>query len=154
MQAESETMSTMDPRRMAIRRLLVVDDSKALRDAVQRLLADLPDWEICGEASNGREALEQALQLQPDVILMDIGMPEVDGLEATRRILQQMDVEVLIFTQYDSRQAGQEAIAAGARGYLPKSRAVDLVSALDTVVQHRSYFGHSLESAAANGSGC
>ncbi len=139
---------------MPVRRLLVVDDSQALRNAVHRLLTDLPAWEICGDAANGREAVEKALELHPDVVLMDIGMPEVDGLEATRRILKQLDVEILVFTQYDSFQAGQEAIAAGARGYLPKSRAVDLLEALETVVQHRNYFGHGLERAAAGSPGC
>jgi DNA-binding NarL/FixJ family response regulator len=111
----------------------VVDDSKPLRDAVRRLLSELPEWEICGEASNGREAVEMALDLQPDVILMDVGMPELDGLEATRRIRRQLDVGVLIFTQFDSQQALEEALAAGARGYLPKSRAGELVHALEAV---------------------
>jgi DNA-binding NarL/FixJ family response regulator len=154
MRAELETVSVEDPSDTAVRRVLVVDDSKALRDAVQRLLAGLPSWEICGEAGNGREAIEKALELQPDVILMDVGMPELDGLEATRRIRQQLEVEVLIFTQYDSHQAGQEALAAGARGYLPKSQAADLVEALETVVQHQNYSGHRRESSAASGSGC
>jgi DNA-binding NarL/FixJ family response regulator len=77
----------------------------------------------------------------------------LDGLEATRRILRQLDTEILVFTQYDSRQAAEEAAAAGARGYLPKSRAANLVDALTSVVQHRDYFGHRFERA-ANGSRC
>jgi DNA-binding NarL/FixJ family response regulator len=150
---ESQTVSTVDPSDVAVRRVLVVDDSKPLRDAVQRLLADLPGWKICGEATNGREAIDMALELQPDVILMDVSMPEVDGFEATRRIRQHLDIEVLIFTQYDSQQAGQEANAAGARGYLPKSRAAKLVEALEAVVQHQSYSVHLVESSAAKSSG-
>ncbi len=154
MHAQSETLSRQDPRTLAVKRVLVVDDSPALRSAVRRLLADLPEWEICGEAVNGREATEKAVELRPDVILMDVGMPEMDGLEATRRILQRLEVEVLVFTQYDSRQAAQEAMAAGARGYLPKSRAADLVQALEAVVRHQTYFDHRFDSsAAANGSG-
>ncbi|HVO64089.1 MAG TPA: response regulator transcription factor [Terriglobales bacterium] len=148
---ETATLSGDDQSGTIVGRVLVVDDSKALRDAVRRLLADLPDWEICGEASNGREGVEKALELRPDVILMDVGMPELDGLEATRRIRTQVDTEVLVFTQYDSRQAAEEAMAAGARGYLPKSRAADLIEALTAVVQHRDYFG---QQRAANGSSC
>ena len=140
MRTKSETLSSAE-RHAGARRVLVVDDSKPLRDAVQRLLADLPEWEICGEACNGREAIDKALDLHPDVILMDVGMPELDGLEATRRIRQHIDVEVLIFTQYDSRQAWQEAVNAGARGYLPKSRATYLVEALETVAQRKNYAG-------------
>lgn len=149
MQGQTETLSDDDRSDSMAGRVLVVDDSKALRDAVRRLLADLPDWEICGEAGNGREGVEKALELRPDVILMDIGMPELDGLEATRRIRKQIDTEVLVFTQYDSRQAAEEALAAGARGYLPKSRAADLVQALTQVAQHQDYFG---QARAANGS--
>lgn len=152
MQGQTETLSDDDRSHSMVGRVLVVDDSKALRDAVRRLLADLPDWEICGEACNGREGVEKALELRPDVILMDIGMPELDGLEATRRIRKQLDTEVLVFTQYDSRQAAEEALEAGARGCLPKSRAADLVEALTAVVQHQNYFCEA--QATANGSSC
>lgn len=151
---QSQTLSRKNSAPMPVWRVLVVDDSKALRDAVNRLLADLPGWQICGEATNGREAIEKALELEPDVILMDVGMPELDGLEATRRIRQRLDVEVLIFTQYDNRQAGQEALAAGARGFLPKSRAANLVEALEAVVQHQNYPAHGLENSVASGSSC
>ncbi len=154
MHAESEMLCGDERPRLSIRRVLVADDSQPLRVAVRRLLADIPNWEICGEAANGREAVEKALELRPDVILMDIGMPELDGLEATRKVLQQLEVEVLVFTQYDSQQAGQEALSAGARGYLPKSRASDLLQALETVAQHQNYFGHHLGASAANGSSC
>jgi DNA-binding NarL/FixJ family response regulator len=145
-QSETESLDCDDS---MVRRVLVVDDSKALRDAVQRLLTGLPEWEICGEAVNGREGVEKAVELRPDVILMDVGMPELDGLEATRRIRNQVDTEVLVFTQYDSRQAAEEAMAAGARGYLPKSRAANLIEALTAVAQHQNYFG---QERAANGS--
>lgn len=153
MQAEPETLvmdEMEDPSGTSVRRVLIVDDSKALRDAVRRLLADLPQWDICGEAENGREAIEKALELRPDVVLMDVGMPELDGFQATRRIRQQVNTEVLIFTQYDSPAAWQEAVAAGARGYLPKSRAADLVTALTAVALGQTYTGQN-QSSAANG---
>ncbi|MBV8476669.1 MAG: response regulator transcription factor [Acidobacteria bacterium] len=152
MQAESRTLDLEDGKQAMVRRLLVVDDSKALRDAVQRLMADLPTWRICGEATNGREAIEKALDLQPDAILMDVLMPELDGLEATRRIRQQLDVAILIFTQYDSGQAAQEATAAGARGYLPKSRAADLVRALEAALEQQNSVGRRFESRNPSGS--
>jgi DNA-binding NarL/FixJ family response regulator len=151
MRTEPETLALEDPDEAAVRRLLVVDDSKPLRDAVQRLMTGVPGWEICGEATNGREAIEKALTLRPDIILMDVGMPEMDGLEATRHIRRQVDAEVLIFTQYDSRQAWEEAVDAGARGYLAKSQASNLVQALEAVVEHRDYSG-VFEKSTANGS--
>lgn len=123
-----------------MRRILLADDSKPLRDAVKRLLTSLPEWQVCGEAINGREAVEQAFALKPDVILMDVGMPELDGLEATRKIRENdTDIEVLIFSQYDSREARQLAAQAGARGYLTKARSAELVEALETIAHHRNY---------------
>jgi DNA-binding NarL/FixJ family response regulator len=77
---------------------------------------------------------------------MDVGMPELDGLEATRRICEQdKTVEVLIFTQHSSREARELALQAGARGYLPKSQAVDLLEALETIADHKNYSGQTTE---------
>jgi DNA-binding NarL/FixJ family response regulator len=123
-------------------RILIVDDSAVLRDAVRRLLSGSDTFEICGEASNGYEALEKARQLQPEVIVMDIGMPAMDGLEATRR-LRQLDsqAEVLIFTEHNSEYARNASLEAGARGYLSKASSNDLAEAIRTVARHITYSG-------------
>jgi DNA-binding NarL/FixJ family response regulator len=125
---------------MTTLRILVVDDNKALRDAVRRLLAFRPHWEICGEATNGREAIEKSVELHPDVVLMDIGMPEMDGLQATRRLGELApEIEVLVFTEHESRHAMAAALEAGARGYLAKSRAGQLGEAIEAIAQHQPY---------------
>jgi DNA-binding NarL/FixJ family response regulator len=123
-------------------RILVVDDSAALRDAVRRLLEQFDLIEICGEASNGYEAIEKTAKLQPDVVVMDIGMPAMDGLEATRRLQRlKSTAEVLMFTEHNSEHARDACLEAGARGYLTKAKAGDLANAIQTVAQHATYAG-------------
>lgn len=121
-------------------RVLVVDDSPVLRDAVRRILSESETLEVCGEACNGYEALEKAAKMQPEVILMDIGMPAMDGLEATRRLRRvNCRSEVLIFTEHDSVYARDACLEAGARGYLSKSHSTDLAQAIRTVANHQTY---------------
>jgi DNA-binding NarL/FixJ family response regulator len=121
-------------------RILVVDDNKALRDAVGRLVKSVPGLEVCGEAENGREGVRKTIDLQPDVVLMDIAMPDVNGLEATRELRRVAPrTEVLVFTEHESRHAMQAAMDAGARGYLAKTHASSLVEAVRTVARHRPY---------------
>ena len=113
-------------------RVLLVDDHELFRRGVKSLLMAEPDIEVVGEAHDGSEALGKAQELMPDLILMDISMPEVDGLEATRRIKQQMPyVKILILTVSDLEQNLFEAIKAGAQGYLLKN--VDPEHLLDAV---------------------
>lgn len=123
-------------------RVLIVDDQDFMRKALRRLLEIQPSFKVCGEASDGLQAVEKAMELQPQAIVMDINMPHLDGLEATRRIHKEMPgVEILIFTQYELLQASQAAEDAGARGCVSKSEAVhQLVPALKTVCDHRPYF--------------
>jgi DNA-binding NarL/FixJ family response regulator len=123
-------------------RVLIVDDQDFMRKALRRLLDIQPSFKVCGEACDGFEAVQKAMELRPQVIVMDINMPNLDGLEATRRIRKELsDVEVLIFTQYELLQASQAAEDAGARGCVSKSEAVhQLVPALRTVSAHRPYF--------------
>ncbi|HEY1262106.1 MAG TPA: response regulator transcription factor [Terriglobales bacterium] len=123
-------------------RVLIVDDQESIRRALRSLLRSDPVFELCGEAANGREAVEKALELDPEVVLMDVSMPELDGLEATRRIRKVLpETEVLIFTQHEPAQAARAAKEAGARGFLAKSKAShDLVPALTAVCEHRPFF--------------
>lgn len=102
-------------------RVLIADDHTVVRDGLAAVLARRPDITVVGEASNGIEAIEKAEQLHPDVILMDLRMPEMDGAEAMRRIRQQdPDVRFLVLTTFDNDEYIFEAIQAGAKGYLLK----------------------------------
>jgi DNA-binding NarL/FixJ family response regulator len=122
-------------------RILLVDDYAPVRRGLRALLETHPDWKVSDEATNGREAVEKALQTHPDVIVLDIEMPQMNGLEATRRIhAASPDAAILIFSQHDSEQVVQDALHAGAQGYLFKSDAAqDLLSAVEAVSQHKAY---------------
>ncbi len=123
-------------------RILLADDHEIVRRGLCALLRAQPDWEVCGEASNGREAVEKALQLKPEVVILDIGMPTLNGLDATRQILHaNPQIKVLILTLYDSDQVVQEVLNAGARGFLLKSDAArDLVAAVEALRRDKIYF--------------
>jgi DNA-binding NarL/FixJ family response regulator len=116
-------------------KVLLVDDHAIMRDGIRALLSVHSDIEIVGEASEGKEAIEKTQELAPDVIVMDLAMAGMDGLEATRRISKQdPKVKVIVLTQYSNKEYILSAIKAGAAGYIPK-RALgsDLVSAIRTV---------------------
>ena len=122
-------------------KVLVVDDHAILRDGIRALLGLHNDVEIVGEASEGQEAIEKVQELTPDVVVMDIAMPGMDGLEATRRIQRKNPkVKVLVLTQHDNREYILSAIKAGVAGYVPK-RALgsELVSAIRTVHKGDSF---------------
>lgn len=123
-------------------RILLADDHEIVRRGLCALLRAQPDWEVCGEASHGREAVEKAIQLKPEVVILDIGMPQLNGLDATRQILRaNPQVKVLILTLYDSDQVVQEVLNAGARGFLLKSDAArDLVAAVEALRRDKIYF--------------
>jgi DNA-binding NarL/FixJ family response regulator len=125
---------------MAVR-ILIVDDHPVVRHGLKVLLGEHPGWEVIGEASDGVEAVDKAVTLDPDVIVLDVTMPRMNGLEACRRIRQRdPNCEILVITQYDSQQMMREALACGARGYIVKSNAArDLLAAVEAVSQHRSF---------------
>jgi DNA-binding NarL/FixJ family response regulator len=107
---------------MALTRILVADDHSVVRRGVRALLESESGWNVCGEAATGAEAILKAKRLKPDIIVMDISMPEVSGLEATRQIHEELpDTPVLILSMHDSDQLVRDALSAGARGYVLKS---------------------------------
>jgi two-component system, NarL family, nitrate/nitrite response regulator NarL len=124
-------------------RILVVDDHEVVRQGIRTILSARPDWEICGEAVNGQEAIKLAEQLRPDAIIMDITMPVMSGLEAARQITKNKNSPpILIFTMHESRSLGDSVRETGARGFVFKSRAAhDLIQALDILLQNGTYFG-------------
>src|SRR5262245_33995895 len=104
--------------------ILIADDHAIVRRGLRALVESQPGWHVCAEAANGREAVEKAGQFQPDVAIVDIGMPELNGLEATRRIVAtRPQTEVLILTMHQSDEVVREVLKAGARGYVLKSDA-------------------------------
>ena len=122
-------------------RILVVDDHPIVRQGLKTLLEGHSGWEVIGEASDGAEAVEKARNLSPDVMVLDVTMPRMNGLEACRLIRRHSpDMEILFVTQHDSPQMMREALEAGARGYVVKSNAArDLLAAVEAVSQHRVF---------------
>jgi CheY-like chemotaxis protein len=127
---------------MAGRRILIADDHAAVRRSLRSLLESHPDWELCGEATNGREAVELALRLEPDVVLLDMTMPELNGLEATRRILKAApDTHVLLLTMYESEELTEEALRAGAQGVILKSGGDEMLARIEALSKYIIHLG-------------
>jgi len=123
-------------------RVLVVDDHEVVRRGVVSLVQSRPDYVVCGEAVDGRQAIEKTRQLRPDIVVMDISMPGMNGLDATRSIRTVApSCEVIILSQHDSPEMARQAFKAGARGYVVKSSvSQNLMGALDKVSRHESFF--------------
>ena len=124
-------------------RILIVDDHEVVRQGVRTILRARPHWEVVGEAANGKQSLEQAKKLDPDVIIMDITMPEMSGIEATREIAKmRLRSAVLIFTMHESKNLAETVREAGARGFVLKSHAArDLLEALESLLNGGTFFG-------------
>jgi DNA-binding NarL/FixJ family response regulator len=127
---------------MGTLRVLVADDHEIVRRGLRSIVEEQAGWEVVGEACDGREAVDKARTLKPDVTVLDISMPVLNGLEATRQILRQnTETKVLILTMHESDPLIREVLDAGASGFLLKSDATrDLVSAVEAIRRNKSYF--------------
>ena len=121
--------------------IVIVDDHGVVRRGVRALLETQPGWQVVGEGATGREALELVQRLRPNVVVLDLTMPEMNGLEATRQIVKASpQTEVLILTMHHSEQLAGDVLQAGARGYLLKSDAdQNLIAAVETLRQHKPF---------------
>lgn len=133
-------------------RVLVVDDHAVLRRGIQSMVRAWPGWEIAGETGSGEEAVRLSYSLKPDIILMDISMPGIGGLEATKIICkQQPDAKILLLTLHDSIEWVRIAFEAGARGYLLKSDTeAELMKGLETVAANGIYASPRLDTSRVN----
>ena len=123
-------------------RILLADDHKIVRQGTRALLSRIPEWEIIGEAGNGREAVALSAQLKPNIVILDIAMPELNGLDATRQIKKNSpETEVLIFTGQVTEELVHDVFSSGARSYIVKTDAPDqLIDAVKALSQHKPFF--------------
>jgi DNA-binding NarL/FixJ family response regulator len=122
-------------------RILVADDHEVVRQGVRAVLEGQAGWVVCGEAGSGREAVAKAIRLRPDVVILDVTMPELNGLEATRQIRRAVSAKVLILTVHESDQIVTEVIEAGAHGYVLKTDAGrTLVEAIRALLASETFF--------------
>jgi DNA-binding NarL/FixJ family response regulator len=134
-------------------RILIADDHELVRQGIRANLATEPDWVVCGEATTGREALASALALKPDLIVLDLSLPELNGVEVTRQVRRALDVPVLIVTMHDSDEMLQQAINAGASGYVLKTDAArTLVDAVRAILSDGEFYSRRLLATASVGS--
>ena len=129
-------------------RVLIVDDHAFIRRGVQTILHPFPEWELCGEADNGNDAIRMAEELKPEVIIMDLSMPGLNGIEATRAIRKtQPGVKIVLLTLHESAELVRSAFRAGAMGYLLKTDAEqELVRALTVVTGQGTYISPRIDS--------
>ena len=122
-------------------RILLVDDHAVVRRGVRSLLESQEGWEVCGEATTGRNAVEQSRRLRSDVVVMDLSLPELNGLNATRQVLKDApDTEVLVLTMHHSEELARDVLQAGARGFVLKSDADEnLITAVDSLRRHKPF---------------
>jgi DNA-binding NarL/FixJ family response regulator len=128
-------------------RILIVDDHAVVRRGVRALLQPSSEWEICGEAENGEDAVRQAENLKPEIIIMDLSMPVMNGLQATRVIRESNpEVKVVLFSLHTSSELVRSIFMAGAQGYVLKSDAeTDLITALEAVHHNKTYVSPAID---------
>jgi DNA-binding NarL/FixJ family response regulator len=117
---------------------LIADDHELMRRGLRSILATRPDWEVCGEAVDGREAIEKTQLLKPDILLLDISMPRIGGLGVARAVSRDVpNTRVLILSHYEESEMRPQALEAGARGYVSKSEASQqLLTAIESLTAH------------------
>ena len=132
--------------RPSVKRVMLADDHAVVRRGLRTLIEGVPGWEVCAEAADGNETVALAAETKPDVLIMDLSMPGLGGVDATiqiRKVLPQ--IEVLILTMHESDRLAGQALRAGARGYLLKGESEDkLMEALDALSRHQPYFSPSV----------
>src|SRR5450432_1340631 len=123
-------------------RILVADDHEVMRNGVRALIEHEPGWQVCGTATNGQEAVDTARKLKPEVVVLDLTMPELDGLAALREIKRALpNTEVLIFSAHYSEEVIEQLFDAGAKSYIQKSDAGrHLVTAIKSLAEHKPFF--------------
>ncbi len=136
-------------------RILVVDDYPVVRRGVRALLEGQAGWEVCGEASTGREAVEQTKALDPDIVVLDLSMPDLNGLDATRRIVRESPrTQVLVLTMHHSEELAHQVLKAGARGYVLKSDAdKELIAAVESLQRRLPFMTSGLAMSAGGTEG-
>jgi DNA-binding NarL/FixJ family response regulator len=134
-------------------RILIADDHAVVRAGLRTLLESRDNWQVCAEASDGRDAVEKAAKHKPEIAILDIGMPLLNGVEAARQIRKiSPDTKVLILTMHESDDLVQQVVEVGARGYILKDEADRvLLAAVDALRQHKTYFSIRVSSAAESG---
>jgi DNA-binding NarL/FixJ family response regulator len=133
-------------------RVLIADDHEVVRKGVRSVLEAQPGWKVVGEARTGREAVVMAIETRPDVVVLDISMPELNGLEATRQIRSVVPAKILVLTVHGSEQVLSEVLDAGADGYVLKAEAGrTLVEAIRAVLGHREFFSEHAQSGRVHG---
>jgi len=123
-------------------RILIADDHEVMRDGTRGLIERQPGWEVCGMAGTGREAVAQAIRLQPNIVIMDMSMPDLNGLDAAIQIKRRLPrTEILIFTAHETDELIREVFEAGAKSYIFKSEAHHfLVDAIRSLSEHKPFF--------------
>lgn len=127
-------------------RVMIADDHEIVRKGVREIIETHAAWEVCGEASDGREALDMALRERPDIMVLDVSMPELNGVAVTRRLRQDCPTtSVLLFTMHDDDETVGSGLAAGARGYVLKTDSEKhLEAAISALGAHRPYFSSTV----------
>jgi len=127
-------------------RILIADDDASIRGLLRRILEEHPGWQVCGEAANGRDAILKTEQLTPDVVIMDLAMPQMNGLQAGQEIFKSTHLPMLLLTVQDvSPELVHEARKAGFQGALSKSRGVEVVTGIETLLRDQNFFQYNGE---------